>query len=62
MTNASEKLQTLTPQPQQSGIDFIVFLQFKAQKTEINVEEEPISAYESAKDLVGCVVCGKWNR
>lgn len=62
MTNASEKLQTLTPQQQQSVIDFIEFLQFKAQKTEMTEEEEPISAYESAKDLVGCVVCGKWNR
>ena len=57
MTNASEKLQTLTPQQQQSVIDFIEFLQFKAQKTEIT-EEEPISAYESAKDLVGCVESG----
>ena len=56
-----EKLHTLTPQQQQEVIDFIEFLQFKAQKTEIT-EEEPISAYESAKDLVGCVVCGKWNR
>ena len=56
-----EKLNALTPQQQQEVIDFIEFLQFKAQKTEIT-EEEPISAYESAKDLVGCVVCGKWNR
>jgi hypothetical protein len=55
-----EKLQTLTPQQQQSVIDFIEFLQFKAQKTEIS-EEEPISAYESAKDLVGCLDSGKGN-
>ncbi|MBD2291353.1 DUF2281 domain-containing protein [Microcystis wesenbergii FACHB-1317] len=52
-----EKLHTLTPQQQQEVIDFIEFLQFKAQKTEIT-EEEPISAYESAKDLVGCVESG----
>ncbi|CCI15763.1 conserved hypothetical protein [Microcystis aeruginosa PCC 9807] len=53
-----EKLHTLTPQQQQEVIDFIEFLQFKAQKTEITEEEEPISAYESAKDLVGCVESG----
>ena len=52
-----EKLNALTPQQQQEVIDFIEFLQFKAQKTEIT-EEEPISAYESAKDLVGCVESG----
>lgn len=52
-----EKLQTLTPQQQQEVIDFIEFLQFKAQKKEIS-EEESISAYESAKDLVGCVESG----
>ncbi|TRU69488.1 MAG: DUF2281 domain-containing protein [Microcystis viridis Mv_BB_P_19951000_S69] len=60
MTNEKtilEKLHTLTPQQQQEVIDFIEFLQFKAQKTEIT-EEEPISAYESAKDLVGCVESG----
>ena len=53
-----EKLNALTPQQQQEVIDFIEFLQFKAQKTEITEEEEPISAYESAKDLVGCVESG----
>jgi hypothetical protein len=53
-----EKLQTLTPQQQQSVIDFIEFLQFKAEKTEITEEEEPIYAYESAKDLVGSVESG----
>jgi hypothetical protein len=50
-----EKLQTLTPQQQQSVIDFIEFLQFKAQKTEISEEEEPISFYEAAKEYIGCV-------
>ena len=34
-----EKLQTLTP-PQQQVIDFIEFLQLKAQKTEISSPEE----------------------
>ncbi|MDB9421390.1 hypothetical protein [Microcystis aeruginosa] len=60
MTNEKtilEKLHTLTPQQQQSVINFIEFLQFKAQKKEIT-EEEPIYAYESAKDLVGCVESG----
>lgn len=52
-----EKIKKLTPQQQQEVIDFIEFLQFKAQKTEIS-EEESISAYESAKDLVGCVESG----
>ncbi|NCS76596.1 MAG: DUF2281 domain-containing protein [Microcystis aeruginosa K13-07] len=49
-----EKLQTLTPQQQQSVIDFIEFLQFKAEKKEIT-EEEPISFYEAAKEYIGCV-------
>lgn len=31
-----EKLQTLTPQQQQEVIDFIDFLQFKANRTEID--------------------------
>ena len=54
-----EKLQTLTPQQQQEVIDFIEFLQFKAQKTEISSEEEEqISALESAGDLVGCLDSG----
>ncbi len=55
-----EKLQTLTPQQQQLVIDFIEFLQFKAQKTEISSsEEEQISADESAGNLVGCLDSGK---
>jgi hypothetical protein len=49
-----EKLQTLTPQQQQSVIDFIEFLQFKAEKKEIT-EEKPISFYEAAKEYIGCV-------
>ena len=53
-----EKLHALTPQQQQEIINFIEFLQFKAQKTEITEEEKQISAYESAKDLVGCVESG----
>jgi hypothetical protein len=50
-----EKLHTLTPQQQQEVIDFIEFLQFKAQKKEIPEEEEPISFYEAAKEYIGCV-------
>ncbi|MDB9421382.1 DUF2281 domain-containing protein [Microcystis aeruginosa] len=50
-----EKLQTLTPQQQQSVIDFIEFLQFKAEKKEITEEEEPISFYEAAKEYIGCL-------
>lgn len=50
-----EKLQTLTPQQQQEVIDFIEFLQFKAQKTEISEKEKPISFYEAAKEYIGCV-------
>jgi hypothetical protein len=49
-----EKLDTLTPQQQQEVIDFIEFLQFKAQKKEVP-EEEPISFYEAAKKNIGCV-------
>jgi len=49
-----EKLDTLTPQQQQEVIDFIEFLQFKAQKKEVP-EEEPISFYEAAKEYMGCV-------
>ena len=54
-----EKLQALTPQQQQQVIDFIEFLQFKADKTAIHEGEEEISALESAGDLVGCLDSGK---
>ena len=53
-----DKLHALTPQQQQEVIDFIEFLQFKAQKKAITEEEESISAYELAQDLVGCVDSG----
>jgi len=36
-----EKLHALTPQQQQEIINFIEFLQFKAQKTEISEKEKP---------------------
>jgi hypothetical protein len=49
-----EKLQTLTPQQQQKVIDFIEFLQFKAEKKELT-EEKTISFYEAAKEYIGCV-------
>ncbi|MBC6474814.1 MAG: DUF2281 domain-containing protein [Hormoscilla sp. GM102CHS1] len=52
----SERLQTLTPQQQQSVLDFIEFLQSQNQKIEYpTVEDKPISAYEAAKQWVGCV-------
>ena len=54
-----EKLHTLTPQQQQEVMDFIEFLEFKAQKKEIPEEEEQISALESAGELVGCLDSGK---
>ena len=50
-----EKLQTLTPQQQQSVIDFIEFLQFKAEKKEITEEKNTVSFYEAAKEYIGCV-------
>ncbi len=56
-----EKLQTLTPQQQQEVVDFINFLQSKADRTEIDGEKEEISALESAGDLVGCLDSGKGN-
>ena len=49
-----EKLKTLTPQQQQEVMDFIEFLEFKAQKKEIP-EEEQISFHEAAKKYIGCV-------
>ena len=50
-----EKLHTLTPQQQQEVMDFIEFLEFKAQKKEIPEEEEQISFHEAAKEYIGCV-------
>ena len=49
-----EKLNALTPQQQQEVIDFIEFLQFKAEKKELT-EEKTISLYEAAKEYIGCV-------
>ena len=50
-----DKLHALTPQQQQQVIDFIEFLQFKAQKKAISQEEESISFYEAAQEYIGCV-------
>ncbi|MFM6322682.1 MAG: hypothetical protein ACKPHE_10920, partial [Microcystis panniformis] len=44
---------------QQQVIEFIEFLQLKADKTAIHEEEREISALESAGDLVGCLDSGK---
>ena len=58
----SERLQTLTPQQQQSVLDFIEFLQFKTQKQEIQEtvedEGEVISMREAAKEFIGCLDSG----
>ncbi len=54
-----ERLQTLSPQQQQSVLDFINFLQSQNQKIKYpTVEDKPISAYEAAKEWVGCVDSG----
>ena len=55
-----ELLKTLNSQQLQSVLDFIEFLQFKAQKEEIVEEEkgEVISMLEAAKEFVGCVDSG----
>ncbi|MEQ9237149.1 hypothetical protein [Coleofasciculus sp. E2-BRE-01] len=50
-----DRLKRLTPQQQQDVLDFIEFLQFKARMREREVEQEPISAYEAAKEFAGCV-------
>ena len=50
-----EKLNALTPQQQQEVIDFIEFLQFKAEKKEITEEKNTVSFYEAAKEYIGCV-------
>lgn len=50
-----EKLNALTPQQQQEVIDFIKFLQFKAEKKEITEEKNTVSFYEAAKEYIGCV-------
>ncbi len=54
-----EKLPTLNPQQQQQVIEFIEFLQLKADKTAIHKGEREISALESAGDLVGWLDSGK---
>ena len=56
-----EMMKTLSRQQQEEVINFIEFLHFKAQKPEIQppqAEQQPISAYEAAKQWVGCVESG----
>ena len=54
-----EQIKGLTEQQQQEVLNFIEFLQFKAQKQDFQEEEkEPISAYEAAKEFAGCVDSG----
>jgi hypothetical protein len=57
-----EQMQTLTPQQEQQVLDFIEFLKYQSNKTEIKKTEpeqvEPISFYEAAKEFIGCVEGG----
>ncbi len=51
-----DKIKGLTGQQQQEILDFIDFLQFKAQKQDVQPEEkESISADEAAKEFAGCL-------
>ncbi len=51
-----EQIKGLTEQQQQEVLDFIEFLQFKAQKQEVTDEEkQPISFLEAAKEFIGSV-------
>jgi len=53
-----EKIKELTPQQQQEVLEFIEFLQFKAQKQgtpKDKEEEKPISFLEAAQEFIGCV-------
>jgi len=51
-----EKFENLTPQQQQTVLDFVAFLESQNQETtDDRPETEPISAYEAAKEFAGCV-------
>ncbi len=52
-----DEVKKLSPEKQQEVLNFIEFLQFKAQKQDVQHKEEkkPISAYEAAKEFAGCV-------
>jgi len=55
-----ERLETLTPEQQQSVLDFIEFLQFKMQKQEVVQEKgEVISMLSAAKEFIGCLDSGE---
>jgi hypothetical protein len=51
-----DNLETLTLEQQDTVLEFIEFLRYKAQKQEEQQVEEkqPISAYEAAKQWAGC--------
>lgn len=49
-----QKINALTLQQQQEVIDFIEFLESKNTKPEVD-ETPTVSAYEAAKQWVGCV-------
>lgn len=51
-----DEFKKLSAEKQQEVIDFMQFLQFQAQKQEVQQEEaKPISFLEAAKDFIGCV-------
>ena len=55
-----DRVQNLTPEQQEEVLNFIDFLQFKAQK-QVNHQEQPQegrSFLDAAKEFVGCVDSG----
>ncbi len=54
-----EKFQNLTPQQQQTVLEFVAFLESKNQQvTDDRPETPPISAEEVIKEFAGCVDSG----
>ncbi|MEM9537966.1 MAG: hypothetical protein AAGA60_00475 [Cyanobacteria bacterium P01_E01_bin.42] len=54
-----ERLRSLTPQQQQSVLDFIEFLQFQGREREITEDEsQETSMLSAALEFIGCVDSG----
>jgi hypothetical protein len=53
-----DKIQNLTPQQQQEVINFIEFLQFKAQNPQNIIQNKTNSFLENAKEYIGSVEGG----
>ncbi len=52
----AEKVKTLSPEKQQQVLDFVEFLQSKSPKVKFkHPDGTPMSVFEAAGDLVGCV-------